>query len=285
MSSLRAQFVQTGKEPKERRGDAHFARHGVVISQIKKTSRRENREGKKKISGSVVEWHHHRISVVVHCWPFQKFCTHPERRRKRRTGAGFRPWAMTRSRSRRRHCLVTFMCDSIPGSFARWISWRQMALATRSLCWRNEWIRCAALGLARLSNLTAMMACWAPLQLSNQCSNGSNSSAVNSRGGCGAITMAAMTATLNTHPKTNKRLKSVSCQTHTHTRSCYFPPELPLLLRHTGSLFGRRSAEPSFGNLTNGVSTRRPGRQTKTRRCPSFVIVQPRIGNEREWQK
>ena len=217
MSSLRAQFVQTGKEPKERRGDAHFARHGVVISQIKKTSRRENREGKKKISGSVVEWHHHRISVVVHCWPFQKFCTHPERRRKRRTGAGFRPWAMTRSRSRRRHCLVTFMCDSIPGSFARWISWRQMALATRSLCWRNEWIRCAALGLARLSNLTAMMACWAPLQLSNQCSNGSNSSAVNSRGGCGAITMAAMTATLNTHPKTNKRLKSVSCQTHTHT--------------------------------------------------------------------
>ena len=48
MSSLRAQFVQTGKEPKERRGDAQFARHGVVISQIKKTSRRENREGKKK---------------------------------------------------------------------------------------------------------------------------------------------------------------------------------------------------------------------------------------------
>ena len=86
------------------------------------------------------------------------------------------------------------------------------------------------------------------------------------------------------HTSKNKQTSQVCFlpNTHTHTRSCYFPPELPLLLRHTGSLFGRRSAEPSFGNLTNGVSTSRPGRQTKTRRCPSFVIVQPRIGNERE---
>lgn len=78
-----------------------------------------------------------------------------------------------------------------PGSLARWISWRQMALATSNCCWRKEWIRWAALGLARLSNLTAMVACWAPLQLSNQVSSGSNSSTVNSRGGCGAITMAS----------------------------------------------------------------------------------------------
>ena len=78
----------------------------------------------------------------------------------------------------------------LPGSLARWISWRQMALATRSLWCRNEWMRWAAFGLARLSNLTAMAACWAPLQLSNQCSSGSNSSTVNSRGGGGAITTA-----------------------------------------------------------------------------------------------
>ena len=63
--------------------------------------------------------------------------------------------------------------EILQGSLARWISSRQMGLAAcRRIC-RKVCSRWAALGLARPRSAVPMAACWASLQLSNQCTNDS----------------------------------------------------------------------------------------------------------------